>query len=53
MPALDVIEEDFETYFLATKKGIDLPLSHWTSWPFDDEGELRRDWRLDAPKARD
>ena len=50
MPPLDVIEEDFETYFWATKKGIDLQLLQMTSWPFDDEGELRSDWHLDAPQ---
>jgi len=44
MPPLDVIEEDFETYFYATKTGIDdLRRSRMTSWPFDDEGELRLD----------
>ena len=48
MPALDVIEKDFETYFHATKKGIDFQLSHWTSWPFDDDGELRPNLRLDV-----
>ena len=36
MPPLDVIEEFFETYFWATKKGIDLQLSH------DDIVALRR-----------
>jgi hypothetical protein len=51
MPPLGIIEEDFETYFYATKKGIDLRLSHWTSWPFDDEGELRPDWHLDVPQS--
>jgi len=48
MPQLDVIEEDFETYFWATKKGIDLQLSQITSWPFDDLGELRPDWDPDV-----
>jgi hypothetical protein len=48
MPVLDVIEEDFETYFYATKKGIDLQLSGDTRWPFNDQGELRPDWRLDV-----
>jgi hypothetical protein len=51
MPALDVIEADFETYFYATKKGIDLRLSRWRSCPFDDEGELRSDWRLDVSQS--
>jgi hypothetical protein len=33
MPALDVIEEDFRTYFLATRKGIDFHCSDDTWWP--------------------
>ena len=51
MPALDVIEEEFETYFYVTKKGLDLQRSNAVSWPFDDEGELRSDWRLDPPQS--
>jgi len=51
MPPLDVIEEDFETYFYATKKGIDLQLSDDTSRCFDDKGELRPDWHLDMPQS--
>jgi hypothetical protein len=51
MPPLDVIEQDFETYFYVTKKGMDLQLSEDVSWPFDDEGELRQDWRLDVPHS--
>ena len=50
MPPLDVIEEDFETYFYVTKRGIDLRRSHMTSWPFDAEGELRSEWYLDVPQ---
>jgi hypothetical protein len=51
MPPLDVIEEYFETFFWATKLGKDLRVSHMTSWPFDDEGELRPDWHLDVPQS--
>jgi len=51
MPPLDVIEEDFETYFLVTKRGIELQQSDNTSWPFDDDGELRPDLHLDAPQS--
>jgi hypothetical protein len=36
MPALDVIEEDFKTYFYITKKGLDFHLADDTWWPFDD-----------------
>lgn len=39
MPPLDVIEEEFKTYFYITKKGMDLHLSDDTWWPFDDEGQ--------------
>jgi len=51
MPPLDVIEENFETFFWATKRGIDLQCPHMTSWPFDDEGELRSGWHLNAPQS--
>ncbi len=36
MPPLDVIEENFKTYFYITKKGMDLHLSDDTWWPLDD-----------------
>ena len=47
MPVIDVVEENFKTYFYITKKGIDLYLSGDASWPLDDEGNLRPNWRLD------
>jgi len=36
MPALDIIEEDFRTYFYITKKGLDLHRSDDSLWPFED-----------------
>ena len=39
MPALDVIEEGFMTYFYVTKKGMETHLSDDSWWPFDDKGE--------------
>jgi hypothetical protein len=47
MPPLDVVEEEFRTYFLATERGMDLQLSDGAWWPFDDEDNLRSDWHLD------
>jgi hypothetical protein len=41
MPSLDIVEENFTTYFCLTKKGMDLHLSDDTWWPFDDEGVPR------------
>jgi hypothetical protein len=41
MPSLDVIEEDFKTYFYVTPKGMELHLSDDSWWPFDDEGNPR------------
>jgi hypothetical protein len=41
MPPMDVIEEDFKTYFYITKKGMEFHLSDGTWWPFDDEGDPR------------
>jgi hypothetical protein len=37
MPPLDLVEEDFKTYFYITKKGMDLHLSDLAWRPFDDE----------------
>jgi hypothetical protein len=36
LPALDVAEEDFQTHFYTTKKGIDFHLADDSWWPFDD-----------------
>lgn len=41
MPSLDVVEEDFHTYFYITQKGNDLHQSDDTWWPFNEEGSLR------------
>ncbi|MBS1857648.1 MAG: hypothetical protein JST11_19925 [Acidobacteria bacterium] len=41
MPRLDVVEEDFRTYFYATEKGLEALRSQAASWPFDGEGLLR------------
>ena len=45
MPALDVVEGIFGTYFYVTKKGVEVHLADDTWWPFDDEGALRNDWQ--------
>jgi hypothetical protein len=37
MPAIDHIEEDFETYFYITKKGAEFLRSHSPVWLFDDD----------------
>ena len=47
MPAINLVEEDFKTYFYITRKGMDLQLSDNTWWPFDDEGKPRPNWHLD------
>ncbi|MDP8980206.1 MAG: hypothetical protein M3O35_06410 [Acidobacteriota bacterium] len=47
MPAIDVVEEDFETYFYVTKAGKELVQSDETWRPFDDEGSLRLEWKID------
>ena len=41
MPAMDIVEEDFQTYFYITKKGMDLHLADDTWWPLDEEGNPR------------
>ena len=51
MPRLDAVEEDFKTYFYITEKGMDLQLSDDKGWPFDDQGQPLRDWRLDSPQS--
>ena len=37
MPELDVIEEDFATYFLATNKGVEFHLANYPPWRSDDD----------------
>ena len=39
MPSLDVVEENFQTYFYITKKGTDFHLADDTWRPFADEAE--------------
>ena len=42
MPSMDVVEENFQTYFYRTKKGMDLHLADDTWWPSDDEAKTPR-----------
>jgi hypothetical protein len=51
MPPVDIVEEDFKTYFYVTKKGKDLQTSDYTWWPFDDDDNVLPDWHLDPPPA--
>jgi len=39
MAPMDVVEEDFKTYFYITKKGMERHLSDGTSWRLDEEGD--------------
>jgi hypothetical protein len=41
LPPVDVVEEDFKTYFYVTPKGKELHMSDDSWWPFDDEGNPR------------
>ncbi len=47
MPPVDVVEEDFKTYFYPTKKGMDFQTSDYTWSPFDDDENVLPDWHLD------
>ncbi len=40
MPPVDMIEENFRTYFYITPKGMDLHLSDDSWWPFEDEQDV-------------
>jgi len=51
IPPLDVIEENFETYFYVTKKGVELLRSGATLGRVNDEGRLLPDWYLDPPRS--
>jgi hypothetical protein len=42
IPALDVVEQDFPTYFYITKSGMDFHLADDSWWPFDDQTETPR-----------
>ena len=44
MPPLDILEQDFRTYFYMTKEGVAFHESDGTWWPLDDNDELRSDW---------
>ena len=45
MPKLDVVEENFKTYFYVTKRGMDIHRTDNSWWPLDDAGALRPDWK--------
>jgi hypothetical protein len=48
MPPLEDIKP-YEAYFLITPEGMKFHLADHLGWPFDDDGELRKDWvPLDA-----
>ena len=40
MPSMDIVEENFQTYFYITKKGMDFHLADKSWWLFDDEAEM-------------
>ncbi len=44
MPSLDVVEEEFRTYFYVTKKGMNFRGADATWWPLDSDYALRPDW---------
>lgn len=44
MPPLDVVEENFKTWFYITHKGQEFHTADDAWWPFDDAGSVRRDW---------
>jgi hypothetical protein len=46
MPALDVVEENFETWFYITRRGWISTSPTTAGGPFDDEGEPRPNWDL-------
>lgn len=48
MPPMDVVQEDFRTYFYITKAGMDVHLADDDWWPFDDDDDnhLKPGWRL-------
>ena len=50
MPDVSEIEEDFETYFLVTDKGMEFHRSNHSWWPFDEDDNLLPDWSLDSAR---
>ena len=49
MPSLELVEEDFRTYFYATEKGKAVQNSDDSWWPFDENGSVRPDWFSPTP----
>ena len=48
MPCMDEIEENFKTYFWATKEGMTVHLSDDSWWPLDEDQNLKKDWSLNS-----
>jgi len=49
MPPVDIIEENFTTYFFITKAGMEFHLANGKWWPFDDEDGLKPEWIVPQP----
>jgi hypothetical protein len=52
MPDVSEIEEDFETYFYITDKGLEFHLSNDSWWPFDEDDNLRPNRSQEAASGR-
>lgn len=49
MPPLDLVEEDYRTYFYPTKEGMNFHNADGSWWPLDEEEKLRPDWKAPEP----
>jgi hypothetical protein len=43
-PSLDEMEDPRGPWFYITEAGRNVHRAEYQGWPFDDEGELRKDW---------
>lgn len=44
MPSPEEMEDPMGAWFYITEAGMKAELADWTPWPFDDEGELKKNW---------
>ena len=44
MPSIEEMEDFYGAWFYITDAGMKVQLEPWEHWPFDDDGQPRKDW---------